>query len=65
MALQFRTWWQETFASTIVCGGMYSLMGLVYRHPWSLTEFAVATSSWSISYGAIGWYRARRRKTAS
>jgi hypothetical protein len=65
MALQFRTWWQETIASTIVCAGMYYLMGLVYRRHWSLAEFAVAMSSWSISYAAIAWYRARRRKTTS
>jgi hypothetical protein len=65
MALRFRTWWQEAIASTIVWGGMYYLTGLVYRRHWSLTEFAVATSSWGMSYAAMAWYGARRRKTVS
>ncbi len=65
MAPQFRTWWQDTIAATIVSGGTYYLMGLLYRHPWSPTEFALAMSSWSITYAAIAWYRARRRNTTS
>jgi hypothetical protein len=62
MALQLRTWWQDSTAATIVAGVTYYLMGFVYHHHWSLTEFAVAMSSWSVTYAAIAWYRARRRR---
>ena len=65
MALQFRTWWQETIASTIVGGGIFYLVGFVFRRPWSLTEMTLYTGSWAIAYAAIAWYRARQRKTAS
>jgi hypothetical protein len=62
MALQLRTWWQESIAATIFWGVTYYLMGFIYRHPWSLTEFAVAIGSWGIAYAAIAWYGARRRR---
>jgi hypothetical protein len=64
MALQLRTWWQESIAATIFWAGMYYLMGFVIHHPWSLTEFAVATGSFGIAYAAIAWCRARWRKRA-